>query len=997
MAIFESIVEKLTREYNRVKGEAKAFDWTHTAPEPALPDSLKALDGIGVEPTRFDRGNGFDAEPSASRIRPLARTIDLAPPMDLTPNVPEGTSIYDYINTLPPEKQAQYTAWPAVKQDTIGEGLRGLVSGVRSADAALGREFASPFTGATPLNPAGTKGHLLGGEDRSPFVKIVRGFVEEGLRPSSLAAMAVPVVKGGSVGQRVLKNALAQGGANVALDLLMGRTNPKQLALSAGLGAGLGGGLPEVGTATRALRRYGKTPEGKALIARLQSDRGSLDLPDKPGPEGNVPERPASAGDATLPAPETRPLSAQEAAVPPLEAKPVEPATGGGEPPVPPTPPTAVSAGGELPPSGGDVLPPVNARFATAMREATLNSPAERARLLKEGRARQFGGAGDIIAGPGDLQSRLSKVRGRMRTGTLLPEMQGVGEKFTVDDLKQLSDQIDNAHATKRISSAQWQNAADAFQRITLGGRQLEPAEKKLLGTVFGPEFEAALPTTQRQWNLWNEAVGVMGLPQTFATSFDLSAPFRQGGVLGAGNPKEWTAAWPAMIKAAQSEEGAAAVMKAVDDNPWVKGVGELDGYGFRDVGGHISDLSMFTEATQKEGQFASLNNSYISRAARMIPGIRQSERGFTVFLNKLRGDVYGKVAGQMWDGGVRDMKQYRDLAAVINHGTGYGAGPIGRLFGGVNAFFSPRNLTARFQVLMDPFTKSGSLLKPSARQLAAKNLVSFVGINGTLVSLLAAAGVGTVTWDPRRTDFGKLVSGDTRLDPWGGYSPLARLVAQETTGQRMSYGGVISDADRKKLAVTFVRGKLGPVPSLIVDMFAGKSGIGEKTDLTSAKGIRTQLYNRMVPFFAQDMTDAIKAEGLKGGLLTTPAGFGMGVLTYPPSEKGTAYDYIAKSGYDDAGDELWKTSVTSGAFPQGYGSFNDFRDALIKEVSKDGTDPLVAEAFVDALPAIKGYKSELMGYRTHLRESDPELTKALLTAGLLQPSASNVGALAVP
>ncbi len=243
------------------------------------------LQRLAATPGAAESFAAFDA---SQRIRPFGPTISMQPnPARRFFEATQPAVNAANERNMTPEQLAQqpdfsgntYARSYSAPTDTLGGGIRSVVSGLRAIDRNIGREIASPLTGATPANPAGSEGTLLGGEDRNPLVKIARGFVEEGARPSSLAAMAVPLAGGGTLAGRVMKNALAQGGANVALDLLMGRTDPKELAMSAGLGAALGAGLPEIAGAVRELRAFGKTPEGKAAIKRLASESGMAKIP----------------------------------------------------------------------------------------------------------------------------------------------------------------------------------------------------------------------------------------------------------------------------------------------------------------------------------------------------------------------------------------------------------------------------------------------------------------------------------------------------------------------------------------------------------------------------------------------------------------------------------------------------------------------------------------------------------------------------------------------
>jgi len=145
-------------------------------------------------------------------------------------------------------------------------------------DVGIGEESAQGYADL---------GRVLGIND-FPGANIVRGLANEALRPSSIAAMAAPIVKGGTLATTIAKNAAIQGGTNLGLDVLAGRTSPRELALSAGLGAAFGAkmspGVVSTADAVRALRRAGaKLGESEAVeraIARLTdvgpSERGAL-------------------------------------------------------------------------------------------------------------------------------------------------------------------------------------------------------------------------------------------------------------------------------------------------------------------------------------------------------------------------------------------------------------------------------------------------------------------------------------------------------------------------------------------------------------------------------------------------------------------------------------------------------------------------------------------------------------------------------------------------
>lgn len=415
----------------------------------------------------------------------------------------------------------------------------------------------------------------------------------------------------------------------------------------------------------------------------------------------------------------------------------------------------------------------------------------------------------------------------------------------------------------------------------------------------------------------FDEFVGTLGLPQTFATSFDMSAFLRQSAPLGVTYPKEWGSAFVAMVKAAGKEDVAQAIHAKIDTNPWISGgFGAADadklGYGFKEIGGHVSGISQFTEQSAREPAFASLNRSFISHMAQKFPGIRQSERAFVTMMDKLRTDVYSKVAQQMWDGGERDLKQYRALAKVINHTTGWGDFKVGQLTQGINAFFSPRNTVARFQVLFDPFLQPGALWKPSARQVAARALVGYAGANATLLALVGATGLAAVELNPLSADWGKARSEATRFDFTGGYGPLLRTIV------RMQQGGIATSTGRKiaqdwqTTALQYIQGKLGPIPSFLTDVFSQQRGVaGEKFDVTNPGDYLRAFRDSFTPFMFQDVYQAAQQSGPVQAAIAAPLSFfGAGVQSYasPARDLQEAQDNAAQAaGYKDYADAQQK------------------------------------------------------------------------------------------
>ena len=110
--------------------------------------------------------------------------------------------------------------------------------------------------------------------------------------------------------------------------------------------------------------------------------------------------------------------------------------------------------------------------------------------------------------------------------------------------------------------------------------------------------------------------------------------------------------------------------------------------------------------------------------------------------------------------------------------------------------------------------------LPKELRVMAAKDMFKFVAL-GMSVLALAKLNGADVEDDPRSSDFGKIKSGNTRWDIWGGFQQYVRLFSQVASGEKKSSGsGEIQRLNgegrfgetRGDVTSRFVRGKLAPI-----------------------------------------------------------------------------------------------------------------------------------------------------------------------------------------
>jgi len=279
------------------------------------------------------------------------------------------------------------------------------------------------------------------------------------------------------------------------------------------------------------------------------------------------------------------------------------------------------------------------------------------------------------------------------------------------------------------------------------------------------------------------------------------------------------------------------------------------------------------------------------------------AERAYTMYLNKMRVDLFNRFADSMQERGLtweNSKESYEELSKYINNSTGRGT--LGKTLNEAapllnSLFFSPRLIASRVNMITNlatmPFRKS--VPKEVIRDYYL-SMAKFVGV-GMVVLGLAKLNGEDVESDPRSPDFGKIKSGNTRWDIWGGFQQYARLAAVVMTEQKKSSTtGEIRDIDkgnvkesRLDILSKFGRGKLSPIASIVTDILDKKDIMGNKltTNWTSnegrkEKGIGENLSQHLLPLTLTGFVESLNDQGGRAWLTTlVPSIFGIGTQTY--------------------------------------------------------------------------------------------------------------------
>lgn len=464
-------------------------------------------------------------------------------------------------------------------------------------------------------------------------------------------------------------------------------------------------------------------------------------------------------------------------------------------------------------------------------------------------------------------------------------------------------------------------NTSRALDKI-FDGVTPQKAELRALNQVFGDELtERLLASGLRRFG--NSLVDIANIPRAIVTSFDMSAPLRQGLVLLPGHPLRFGQSFFDMGKAFFNEGSARRVEAAIESHD---NFSELTQAGLaytrrRGQGIRLSDReeAFATSFVQKLGQS---DNRLLKLF--LLP-VRASERAYTTFLNKLRFDVANDqlVKWRNLDlDGAEIAARTEQWVRFVNRATGRGGlGLLENAAAPLNAaFFSPRLLASRITLPLSLLEES-----PEIRKLVAKDLALFTGMVGTTLTLLNMNDGVDVEPNPESSDFGRIKIGPTRVDIMTGFQPIVRYTTQLITNERKSTStGNFSDLNRLETVGRFLRSKLSPQLAFIVDNLAGEDFLGEEVNPRSH-------LQRLVPFMIQDITEAVRENGLLGGAVASSAFFGTGVVSYSTPDDAsktmfndTGFADLPDPFMQDMARELYKASRTK---PQ-TGVFADL-DAL--------------------------------------------------------------------
>lgn len=448
------------------------------------------------------------------------------------------------------------------------------------------------------------------------------------------------------------------------------------------------------------------------------------------------------------------------------------------------------------------------------------------------------------------------------------------GKPLSPRGLKKLQEraaslQAESARTQGLVAESFGRDAAEAFNQRA---RQGLPASfdydprKGERGAVHVSEVAAGLGKLASK----ETALDLMNAPRTIVASVDYSAPLRQGAIQTLTEPRAAVKALRDMFRASLRKQNYEEIVHSIATHP------DAD----------LARRSGLYFATREAAQplarrvppaLSQREEAFMSKLAGGLPLVKQSERAYTTYLDKLRMEVFSKYANELRSAGVTDPKEFQDVAHWLNIATGRGdIGDWGRDGGAIlnAAFFAPRYTASRFQVL-SPTTYWQ--MSPAARKIAMRKMVQYAGTVGTTLLLAKLAGAEVNLLGPAASDWLKIKIGNTRYDLGAGQQQNLRFVYRMGVAAKRAAMGQESEGKDQgsRVLANYVRSKLAPAPGAAVNLWQGKTVVGEKTTL------RKEALRLVLPLMLQDLWEAYQEEGLTGAAKTTPAVLGVGVQNY--------------------------------------------------------------------------------------------------------------------
>lgn len=267
----------------------------------------------------------------------------------------------------------------------------------------------------------------------------------------------------------------------------------------------------------------------------------------------------------------------------------------------------------------------------------------------------------------------------------------------------------------------------------------------------------------------------------------------------------------------------------------------------------------------------------------------RASEAAYNGAALRMRADLADKLINQAEKFGVnmKDKKEAAPVGDLINSLTGRGkvalpdSGPLSAKNVN-NTFFSIKYLKSNFDVLLNGLRSpaemaldkiTGKTRTPSeifVRRKAATNLLKITAATAGILYTANKLWPGSVNFDPRSTNFGKIKIDNHTIDITGGLGSIATLAARITPTEHNGKWGLWSQnqkgiwsqlndpkygaQDGLDVINSFFEGKLSPIAGAARDVLTGQDYNGDKIGINT-NSAKIEAENLLTPLPIGDYT----------------------------------------------------------------------------------------------------------------------------------------------
>lgn len=389
-------------------------------------------------------------------------------------------------------------------------------------------------------------------------------------------------------------------------------------------------------------------------------------------------------------------------------------------------------------------------------------------------------------------------------------------------------------------------------------------------------------------------------------TGWDISAGGRQAAPFLFSNPKEYTKAQMAGLRALKSEDFAQEAMSAIKNDEFYP-ILKKHGWAEREIG----------EPGMRNALEVS-DDIHASRVMERVPGLigkgyRASERSYNVNLNTLTYDVARKYAKNRMSGvttGAQAELASKDIRAfinVVNNMAGHGS--LGKYEAGAKLasalIFAPRLWIGRMKAIGNAV----DLRHPAAAWQAMKGMGGMIGTGYALLATGDKLGWWKADLNPTSATFGNAIVGNHHIGMMGGMEKVFRDMSRLWTNSSTNpFTGAVNEGQPRDWfprAASVVRGKMAPLPGAAIDFAAGEDITGQKIDKGDPMEIAARIGRLYSPMIGKDTYEGIQEGaqtdgtpgGVRGGLLAgIGSAIGIPVSSYGPFDN---VDVSTKEGKD--------------------------------------------------------------------------------------------------